>query len=186
MTKILNHAGRVLNRWRREPLVHFIVLGVALFAGYHVLTPSAPTRRIVLSDSVIDGLRQEHLRRSGSLPTPAEEAALVDRFIDDEVLYREALALELDRGDIIVRRRLVQKMEFLNESLQDLPEPTEAELQQYAAAHPERYAQPERTTLTHVFVSRERYGPEARAHAEALRSQLLNGAQAAGLGDPFL
>src|SRR5207248_607365 len=80
-----------------------------------------------------------HLRRNGALPTGSEEAALIQRYIDNEVLYREALALGLDRGDIIVRRRLVQKMEFLTEGLDPLPEPTDAELQAYLDAHAERY-----------------------------------------------
>jgi hypothetical protein len=176
---------RTFARWQREPLVHFIALGAALFAVHHWVAP-APPQRIVLSDAVINGLRQDHVRRTGTPPTTEEEAALIQRYVDDEVLYREALALGLDRGDIIVRRRLVQKMEFLNEDLEPIPEPSAAELQAYAEAHPERYAAPARVALTHVFLSTDRRGQDAERGAAALRAQLLAGADPAGLGDPFL
>jgi peptidyl-prolyl cis-trans isomerase C len=175
----------LLRRGLKEPLVHFVVLGAALLALYHRVAPPPPSTRIVMSDSLIRGLRQDHLRRTGALPTAEEEAALVQRFIDDEVLYREALALGLDRGDIIVRRRLVQKMEFLTEGMAPLPEPTDAELQAYLDAHRTRYAVPARVALTHVFVSVDRH-PDAQPLADHLRAQLLAGADPSGLGDPFL
>src|SRR6185295_8872661 len=104
------------------------------------VSPPPRGRQIVLSESIIHGLRQDHLRRNGALPTASEEAALVQRYIDNEVLYREALALGLDRGDIIVRRRLVQKMEFLTEGIDPIATPTDDELQGYLDAHSERYA----------------------------------------------
>jgi hypothetical protein len=176
----------IVRRWLREPLVHLVVLGSVLFVAQRWLAPPAVPRKIVLSDAVLQGLRQEYVRRNGSAPTPDAEAALVQRFIDDEVLYREALALGLDRGDIIVRRRLVQKMEFLTEDQEALPEPTEAELQAYAAAHPERYAVPERVALRHVFVSADRHGTAAESIAADLHAQLAAGVDPASLGDPFL
>jgi peptidyl-prolyl cis-trans isomerase C len=174
------------SRWLREPLVHFVALGAVVFALHHWVAPPPLTRRIVLSEPVIRGLRQDYFRRNGTLPSPEEETALIQRFIDDEVQYREALALGLDRGDIIVRRRLVQKMEFLTEDVEPLPDPTDDELQTYLEAHAERYVQPERWALTHVFVSNDRHGGEAPALAARLHDQLIAGADPAGLGDPFL
>jgi len=122
----------------------------------------------------------------GTEPTPAEDAAIVDRFVDDEVLYREALAMGLDRGDIIVRRRLLQKMEFLLDGLHPVTEPSDAELEAYLGAHADRYRTPARISLTHVFVSRDRHGADADAVAASLREQLEAGADPATLGDPFL
>ena len=183
---VVRSVARVVRRGLREPLVHFIVLGVAVFGVYRWVAPPAPSRQIVLSESVIRGLRQDHLRRNGALPTAEEEAALVRRFVDGEVLYREALALGLDRGDIIVRRRLVQKMEFLTEDLEPVPEPTDAELQAYLDAHRDHYAVAARVTLTHVFTSSDRHGAESEAIAAALREQLLAGGDPSSLGDPFL
>ncbi len=175
-----------LGRWVREPLLHFLALGAVLFAGHRWVAPPALTTRIVLSASVIRGLRQEHLRRNGSAPTPDEEAALIRRYVDNEILYREAVVQGLDRGDIIVRRRLVQKMEFVLEGAEPLPEPTDADLEAYLNTHAERYAVAARATLTHVFASADRYGADAAQVAKEFRAQVLAGADPSGLGDPFL
>jgi peptidyl-prolyl cis-trans isomerase C len=175
-----------LRRWLKEPLLHFAMLGVALVALHRWVAPPALGRQIILSASVLNGLRQDHLRRNGALPTASEEAALVQRYIDNEVLYREALALGLDRGDIIVRRRLVQKMEFLTEGLEPLPEPTDAELQGYLDAHAERYVIDDRVALTHVFAGTDRHGAAAARLAGEWREQLLAGTDPSTLGDPFL
>ncbi|MFN8542945.1 MAG: peptidylprolyl isomerase [Candidatus Binatia bacterium] len=173
-------------RWLREPLVHFAALGAALFALHRAVAPPPATRRIEVTRAVVEGLRRDHARRTGAPPTPTEEAALVDRWVDGEVMVREALALGLDRGDIIVRRRLLQKMEFLNEGAEPVPAPTDAELEAWLAAHPGAHAVPDRVSLTHVFVSTERHGAAAEAAAAALRARVVAGEDAAGLGDPFL
>lgn len=176
----------MLRRILREPLLHFAILGCALFWLWGRVAPSESTRVIVLSAADVEALRHDHRRRTGAEPTPAEDAALVDRFVDDEVLHREALALGLDRGDIIVRRRLLQKMEFLLEGLHPVPEPSDAELEAYRTEHADRYHAPARIGLTHVFVSRDRHGDTAMAEAERLRAALEHGADPADLGDPFL
>ena len=185
MAAVIDLRANKLRRWRREPLVHFAVLGVAVFALHRWVAPPE-SRRIVLSAAMIQGLRQDHVRRYGAAPTADEEAALIQRFIDNEVLYREALALGLDRGDIVVRRRLVQKMEFLTEDSEPLPEPIDAELQAYLNAHAVQYSVPTRVTLTQVFIGTDRHGSGAAAHAAQLRRQLLAGADPVALGDPFL
>jgi hypothetical protein len=176
----------VIRALAREPLVHVLVLGALLVLVHRRLSPPPAGEEIVVTGETLNGLRQDFRRRSGRLPTPTEEQGIVERFVDDEVLVREALALGLDRGDIIVRRRLLQKMEFLLESTEPVPAPTDAELQASLDAHPERYATPERVSLTQVFVSRERHGERAAANAVALRDALVNGADPATLGDPFL
>ncbi|HUI26773.1 MAG TPA: peptidylprolyl isomerase [Candidatus Kryptonia bacterium] len=176
----------LLRRWSREPLVHFVALGMALFAFHRWVAPTATPKRIELSESMVDGLRRDYLRRTGALPTEAEERALVDQFIDNEVLYREALAMGLDRGDIIVRRRLIQKMEFLTEDEESVAAPTDAELTAYRDAHAERYTLPERVSVEQVFVSVDRHGRETEAVAAELHRRLVAGADPAGLGDPFV
>ena len=174
-----------LGRWLREPLLHFVVLGTALFTLHRWIAPT-PAHRIEMSDTVLDGLRQDHLRRTGALPTAVEEAALLRRYVDDEILYREALAQGLDRGDVIVRRRLVQKMEFVLENSEPLDPPTDAVLQEYVDRNERRYATPGHISFTHVFVSTDRHGSGADALAASLRDQLTAGANPASLGDPFL
>jgi len=183
---VTDHRTRRLSCWLREPLVHFVLLGGVVFALHQLVAPPRPTNRIVVSDAIVRALRQEHLRENGSPPTPEEEAALIQRFVDNEILYREAVAEGLDRGDLIVRRRLVQKMEFVLEGDEPIAAPTDTELERYLDTHAERYAVAERVALTHVFVSTDRHGAETERIATELRDQLVNGADPSRLGDPFL
>jgi len=178
--------ARVVGRLLREPLVHFFVLAVVLLAVHQRFLQPEPRQRIIVSPDVLRGLRQDFARRTGAEPSPAEAAALVERYLDNEVLYREALAQGLDRGDIIVRRRLIQKMEFVLEASEPIANPSDAALQQYLDAHAERYATRERVSLTHVFVSTDRHGDAAERQAAALHAQLAAGADPTTLGDPFL
>ncbi len=177
---------KVPGRWWREPIVHFALLGFLVVAGHRWLYPPAPGRVIEIDSRVVERLRQEHLRRTGALPVASEEQTLLERYIEEEeALYREALALGLDRGDVIARRRLVQKMEFLLEDIDPPPRASDDELRRYLEAHRGRYAEPPRVTLEHVFVRGER-GGDARARAAALLEQLRAGADPAAIGDPFL
>ncbi|MDB4968091.1 MAG: hypothetical protein JWN44_3780 [Myxococcales bacterium] len=172
-------------RLRREPWVHFLVIGAALVLLHHLVAPRPPGRRIEVGAGVVDGLRQEHRRRTGAMPTVEEERALVRRYVDGEVLYREALAEGLDRGDLIVRRRLVQKMEFLLEAEADRREPTDAQLAALLRDEAARFARPARLTFEQLFVARDRHA-DVRAAAEALRARLAAHEDPARLGDAFL
>jgi hypothetical protein len=163
--------------------VHFLLIGAALMA-LHRATAPPPPRRIDAGSEVVAGLRQEQRRRTGTLPTAEEERALVQRYIDSEILVREALARGLDRGDQIVRRRLVQRMEFLLEADADREAPTDDELATLLAEEGSRLAQPPRLSFEHVFVARDRH-PDARAHAMQLRARIAAGDDARALGDPF-
>jgi hypothetical protein len=177
----------MLSRVLREPLLHFACLGAALFLLHRILSP-APPRRIDVTTEAVWGLARDHERRTGAPPSDEVLRGLLSRYLDDEVLYREALALGLDRGDVIVRRRLIQKMEFLAEQTEaqdEDQEPTDAELQAHLDRQPDRYTLPARASLVHVFVSRDRHGARLAEQAEALRARLLRGEDPAGLGDPF-
>jgi len=107
----------------------------------------------------------------------------------DELL-REAYALRMDETDLVVRRRLVQKLTLEVFAAARQPEPTEAELQQYLEAHSERFTQPERFRISHVFLSRDLRGPALERDADALLAALQRdgvGVEAAAArGDPFL
>jgi peptidyl-prolyl cis-trans isomerase C len=174
------------HRWWRDPLVHFAILGAGLFALHRWLAPPSATRQIRVSEAVLRGLQDEHNRRTGTIPTAEEERALVERYVSNEILYREALAQGLDRGDIIVRRRLVQKMQFLLENLEAPAEPTDAELQTFLDGHRDRYRVPERMSFTHIYLSTDRHGAETATLLAALRARIDAGEDPATLGDPFL
>jgi hypothetical protein len=185
-TTTANGKRPLRSRVRREPLLHFLLLGLALLAAERWVGSTAGPREIVVSEDLRNGLRADHLRRTGQWPTLEEEEALIARHVDDEVLYREALALGLDRGDVIVRRRLVQKMEFLVEEEEALAEPADRDLESFLTARSESYREPERVSLRHVFVASDRHGDEAARLAGEIRDSLIAGGDPNGLGDPFL
>lgn len=170
----------------REPLVHFLLGGAALFAIYAWVGDDAvPERdRIVVDEAQVAALASSFERVWLRPPTRAELEGLVDDFVTEEILYREALELGLDRDDLVVRRRLRQKMEFLNEDLVTAREPSDEELRAYLAAHGDRFQTPARLSFRQVYIDPERPDPEARA--AAVRERLTAGAAPDSLGDPTL
>ena len=124
-------ARGALGRLIREPLLHFLVIGTAVFAVYGAMNPSSARRRADVIEVTpakverLDGQFEAVWRRP---PTAAERAGLVDDYVREEVYYREALALGLDRDDTVIRRRLRQKMEFLGDAGAAALAPSDAEL----------------------------------------------------------
>jgi hypothetical protein len=126
----------------REPLVHFLLLGAALFGLDAWLRPSAATAgasEIVVSEARIRNLAQNFARAWQRPPTREELNGLVESFVREEVMVREALALGLDRDDAIIRRRLQQKLEFVSDEAVALARPTDEELNAFLQAHPEAF-----------------------------------------------
>ncbi|MBX3485485.1 peptidylprolyl isomerase [Phenylobacterium sp.] len=161
-------SGSWLSRVLREPLVHFLALGAVLFAG--IAFANHLKRPVVRIDAQeIEQLATYWELQSQRPPTRAELSALIQERVDEELLAREAIRLGLDRDDMIVRRRLAQKMAFASEDIAAIPEPDEKTLQAYYDAHRDRYATPGRVAMRHLFFSRDRTGatPQAAA-AEAL------------------
>ena len=105
----------MIHFWR-EPLFHFLLGGAALFLLYGAVTGDRAARpdRIVVGEARVASLAATFQRTWLRPPTRAELDALIQDFVDEEILYREALELGLDRNDLVVRRRLRQKMEFLH------------------------------------------------------------------------
>ena len=180
-----------VRRWLREPAFHFLLIGGAIFALHSLVRPTSSredsSRVIRVSRDDLQRLRDGHFSLTGEMPTPEEERRIVERYVSDEVLYREAIALGLDKGDSVVRGRLAQKMQFLTEDLHPAAEPTDAELEEFLKSSP-RYIQPRKLTLEHVFFSRDRRGQRARSDAAAALSELENdsSASAVSVGDPFM
>lgn len=100
-------------------------------------------------------------------PTSEEVNALIDGYVREEVLYREGVAMGLDRDDQLIRRRVGQKLEFLSESMNGVAEPSDAALQTYLDAHRERFARPARFTFRQVYL-----GTAANADTPRLLAQL--------------
>lgn len=171
----------------REPLLHFAIAGAALFAAgqfHHSLTDS---HRIVIDRDEVAQIASSYEQQFGGDPSPQLLETLVQRRIDEEILLREGKALKLDQGDEIVRRRIVQKMQFLQQDLRPVPALSEGDLRRYYAAHAARYGTAERVGFSHVFFSVDKGGDAAaRARAQAALAGLGAGVmRAPERGDAF-
>lgn len=143
-------------------------------------------RRIELTADALGALTREHAKQTGSqADARLRELALRD-YLDREVLYREAQALDLGRDDVIVKRRLIQKMEALLDAAVPTAEPTDAEVSAWFWAHSAELERPARLSFTHVFFRRDRIdGDLEHVAAEAVAS-LEGGAAPSSMGDPFV
>lgn len=171
----------------REPLVHFLVLGALIFALAQWREQAADPRRIVVDRQRVDRLTQAYVQQYGEAPSPAALDELVDRWVEQEALYREGKAMGLDQEDEVVRRRIVQKTEFLQQDLNPPAEPDEAALRRWHAAHPGLYRTPALATFSHVYFASEAAGEaaaEARART-ALAALDADVTRAPERGDPF-
>jgi peptidyl-prolyl cis-trans isomerase C len=169
--------------WRKDPLVHFLVIGGLLFAGLSWFGRApAPLERIVISaDEVAEIARSAELLQ-GRPPTEAELARLVEDAVRREVYYRRALALELDAGDDEVKRRLIEKMQYLTENTAD-PDPPDSDLLAYFEANTERFRIPPLVTFDQLFFSPRMRGEAVVDEANAALRQLQGGASPEDFGD---
>ena len=166
---------RRLKRWLHEPLVHFLLLGAALFLiDAWLRPPSAPAANteIVVNEARIRNLAQNFQRTWQRPPTKAELDGLIETHVREEVMVREALALGLDRDDAIIRRRLQQKMEFVSEETAAQVAPSDDELTAYMKAHPEAFAVDPRVTFRQVYLDPAKRGTALDADAKGLASRL--------------
>ncbi len=159
-------------RWLREPLLHFTLLGALIFGAYAWLNHGAAdgdaARQIVLTDDDLLQMIVVWRAQGRAPPTPAQMQGMIDAKVREEVLYREALAMGLENDDVIVKRRLGQKMDFLAEDLSLLREPTHDELVAWLNSHPQDFAIPARTSFHHLYFSFDkRQGNAQRASAAA-------------------
>jgi hypothetical protein len=178
---------RALSLVLREPIFHFVLVGFALFLAGHLYQRHASIYRIVVTKRHVEQLANDYALQFGVQPDPQTLTALVRRDLQDEMLYRQGLALDLEQDDQIVRRRVVQKMQFLMQDLHAPPEPGTAALQAYYDAHAQSYRRPPQATFSHIFFSADRGGDvAARARAEAVLRTLSDATvRAPDRGDPF-
>lgn len=173
----------------REPLVHFLVLGMGIFLVHGILPgPSgSEAREIVVSSGRIEHLSMGFERTWQRPPTPVELRGLIDDWVREEISTREAMALGLDRDDTVIRRRLRQKLEFVTEDMSADPEPTDADLRAYLEAHADAFRVEARFTFSHVYLDLARRGDDLVRDAARLLAQLRDAkADPSALGDSFL
>jgi hypothetical protein len=177
----------------REPLVHFMFIGVAIYLLYGVFAepvPEADDKTIVVTAGEVEWMQTAWQKRWNRPPTAEEFDGLIQQYIKETVLYREALTMGLNKHDQVIRRRLAQKLEFLAKDLVALTPPTEAELQSYFDEHQERYQEPVLYTFTQVFIDPDKRGDTTLNDAEIIKTSLIAQGDAVedpgALGDDFM
>ena len=183
-----------IKRCLREPLVHFLLIGLVLFVLYGYMHRGLggieSSKQIVLT---LDDLRQMDMyfvSQWHRQPTPEEFQAMVEDKVREEVLYREALAMGLDKDDTIVKRRMAQKMQFLAEDVAAAHEPTTPELKAWYKKNADKFALPSRISFRHLYFSLDHRGQQAHDDAvkalERISGQPEDSKLAASLADQFM
>ncbi len=175
----------------KEPLLHFLLLGAALFGGYSFLNrnPKTQPTEVVVSAGQIERLTGTFTRFRQRPPTAEELKGLIDQYVREEILSREAVKLGLDQDDSVIRRRLQQKMEFVATDLATADEPSESELAAWLAKHPDNFRQQPRFSFRHVYLNPDKHGDRFDADVSKLLADLKQAgtkADAGALGDSFL
>jgi hypothetical protein len=171
----MNRGNGIFLRLVREPVVHFLMLGAALFVIYaHVgKGGTGPADRIVVDEAEVQRLARQFERTWMRPPSRQELEGLAEDFVREEIFYREALALGLDKDDLVVRRRMRQKMEFLSADLVEQQSAGEEELRAYLQAHPDKFRRPARLSFQQIYLDTGQQGPDdARRRAAAALSRL--------------
>ena len=179
-----------MRRWLTEPLLHFLLLGLAIFGTYRVLgDDEQPPSSIVVTEGIVNGQIESFSRTWLRPPTPQEVDELVREYVREEVYYREGIALGLDRDDTVIRRRLKQKLEFVAEAAGLATEPTDDDLRAFLEQRRDAYRTDARLSFMHVFLSAERRGDAVEQDATRVLDTLQSTTATvdpATLGDPTM
>ena len=176
---------RIRSLWR-EPLLHFLLIGLALFIYYDLIGDNAevPAKRIHVERGQVQQLASNFERTWSRAPTQQELDAMIEGHVREEVFYREALALGLDRDDPMVRRRMRMKLEFMLEDL-SAQDYSDEVLNDYLQRHADKFRQQPQISFRQVYLDPDKR-PQLRADAERLLASLNAGANPQTLGDPTL
>jgi hypothetical protein len=179
-----------LRRWVREPLVQFMAIGLVLYLLFAWHGDTGPNSyRIVITQGQVDALAASFVGVWQRPPNEQELKSLVDDFVREEIATREAMRMGLDRDDVVIRRRLRQKVEFLTEDISTASPPTDAELQAYYNQHPDKFRTEPAMAFRQVFLNPSRRHGETVHDAKLLLARLSpTGASAdiKTLGDPLM
>jgi len=183
---------QLVKKMVREPLVHFLLIGAGLFLLFGwkgnpaSMQDGSQSTTIIVAQDTVKQLVAAFTRTWMRPPTEGEVRSLIENFIRDEIYYREAMAIGLDRGDALIRRKLRQKMEFILEDIAAQTEPTDEQLERFMTEHREKYLIDPQIAFRQVFVSVDQRGDGAEEHARLILEQLGGGADPDALGDQSL
>jgi len=175
-----------------DPLLHFLLIGGLIFFIYDLKNEEIVddnSKYIVITEANIDQLINQWQRKWQRLPSQQELQGLVKAQIHEEVLYREALAMGLDKDDVVVRQRMARKIEFISNDLASLAEPTDTQLQTYLDTHAEKFIIPGRITFSQVYLNADKRGEQVQHDANKLLADLslsTTDVDITSAGDPFM
>lgn len=159
------------NAWWREPLLHFALLGALLFAIDHALVSRENDPGTIVVDApVIEEAKKVFRSSRNRDPNAQELEALTRRWIDNEILFREGLALGVDEGDSAIRERVIFKSLMLIETGIKLPPADDATLRRWFETQREKYDEPARYDFQEAVLTDDNTEAGAKAFAQMLNS----------------
>ena len=167
----------------REPLLHFLLIGVVLFAVFGKLAgPDRTGRHIVVSQAMVEQMAQEFQARWMRPPSDQELSGLIDSYVQDEILYRHGLSLGLDRDDPVIKRRVRQKLELMSEEQNAQAAPTDADLAAYLQKNPAQFLRPATVSFEQIFLDAPGEQADVERAVAATRAALARGTDPSKLG----
>jgi hypothetical protein len=158
----------------KDPLLHFLLIGAALFLVFGLIKSPAgiEENRIVITSGDIEALQANFARTWQRPPTESEVSGLIEDRVRDEIAYREAVAMGLDQGDSVIRRRLRMKMELIVEDVAGLLPPTDEDLKAYLVEHRESFRQQPQVSFIHVYLNSDKRGARVEDDAREILARL--------------
>lgn len=165
------HPPTRLQGWLREPLLHFVLLGGLLFAVDHALVSRADDPRTIVVGAAVDKEAREVFQASrGQPPNDEELAALRQVWLDNEVLYRQGIALQVDKGDPTIRDRVIFKVLGTIDTTLKLPQVGDDELRAWFESHRDRYDEPARYDFEEAALPGKPSVADVRAFVDRLNT----------------
>lgn len=151
----------MLKKILKEPLLHFLLLGLLLYGiTAFVQHKTGPSNKIIIDNATIGRLVSQYILQTGSPPNKTQLDALISSEIKEEIEYREALRMGLDKDDEIIRRRLSQKIEFLKTDLAVVKEPTTNDLKKFYEQHTGLFRDSSTVSFTHIYLNSDKSTPQ--------------------------
>jgi hypothetical protein len=176
----------VLAKLVREPLVHFVLIGAAVFGLYALIGGEEPRDKILVTEGRMQQLAEVFTKTWQRPPTTEELRGLVESYVKEEIYYREALELGLDRDDTLIRRRMQQKLEFLTEPAEELLRADDTTLEAYRHANKAAFRVEPRVAFEQVLFKPRKSALERSKRALETLQAAEPGDIPSGVGDPTL
>jgi PPIC-type PPIASE domain len=181
-----------MKRFLKEPLLHFLLLGAALFIAYGLISKrgaSDAPQTIVVTTGQVEHLATAFAKTWQRPPSETDLEGLIDDWVREEIATREAKALGLDKDDTMIRRRLRQKLEFIQDDAAEQEPPTEAEMAAYLQAHRDLLGLEQRFSFRQVYLDPQKHGHHLATDASRLAIKLNRAGSTVHVsaeGDPFV